>query len=153
MQPIPAAYAIDKVLKRMERYVWKRTVLLLALVALVACSDRVVERFSSLSQASAVGAAARGIVPSGLPPCAESIIAMHDTDTGQVWGTFSCERSVLGQWLATQTAAGVPKSPQNPRVEWWPKEPVKHVYRSSDGKFLFAVDKEIARVWFWRPGE
>ena len=122
--------------------------------------------YATLSEARQNGAIANGWIPEGLPTSSHDIREGHVPGTSQRWGLFEypqAEEGMLRAMLEPQEIAadGLPCDVPA-RVEWWPKVlrgPLDgsrvaatgaRTYRAKAGGFMFAVNWNQGRGYYWR---
>jgi hypothetical protein len=148
-----------------------------AALILAGCRDVNVETdsFATMLEARQRGAVERGWVPAFLPDVMYELRAAYDTRGTRRWGIANFSPDEAGAVRAVLAPDEVALSGVSidipPRVEWWPialrnqldPETIKatglRAHRSQDGVYLFAVNWNQGRAYYWtragssdRPG-
>jgi hypothetical protein len=151
------------------RLIAVRGVLLFALVAGCANTDVQTDSFATMAEARQRGAVDRGWVPGFLPERAYEIRAAYDTDGPRRWGILNFRpedadsvRRVLkpGEVSLAGFRTNIPA-----RIEWWPialrneldaaalAATGLRTYRSSTGEYVFVVNWNQGRAYYWWAGD
>lgn len=144
----------------------RRALLLVALVS-GGCraADVVTASYATLAEARTAGAIARGRMPEGLPPGSVEMREAFNANTNERWGLFDFppgEASQLKNLLDPDEASFQGLSVDIPRrIEWWPVllrgrldgERIQttglRAYRSRDRRWLFLVNWNQGRAYYW----
>ena len=145
--------------------------LLFVFVIVAGCGDVNVETdsFATMDEARQRGAVDRGWVPAFLPERAYELRAAYDTDTQRRWGILNFRTEDAGALRGALQPDEVPLDGVTidipPRIEWWPialRNELNHetiaatglrAYRNTTGEYLFAVNWNQGRAYYWRVPE
>jgi hypothetical protein len=154
---------------------WRAVAFILAGVAIVLVGialtmcvvELPVEEYSTLGEARAEGALARGWLPSFLPASARSIREVHSLDNEARWLSFSAAPAELRAFAATlnilpyrDAVANAGDRPWRVRGDWPPELSAGNLatprstsllgyFRSSTDDYCFAIEWSTGRVWGW----
>jgi hypothetical protein len=138
-----------------------------AALILAGCGDVNVETdsYATMLEARQRGAVERGWVPAFLPDAMYELRAAYDTSGARRWGIANFRpadadvvRAVLAPGDAALSGVSVDIPP---RIEWWPialrnqLDPDTiaatglRAHRSRDGAYLFAVNWNQGRAYYW----
>ena len=140
-----------------------------AILGVGGCGDLEVvsASYATLDEARKAGAVDQGWMPDGLPQGAHDIREAHDPKTSRRWALFSfpvSQASTLKSLLEDRETSLEGQAVDAPaRIEWWPlllrgrldadrlRDTGLRLYRSADGKLLFAVNWSQGRAYYWTP--